>query len=240
MSQPRTFEISNLGPLDQLRSGRLVRRSIQLLGGLTLFGVAIALMVRGAIGLAPWDVLHSGLTHWLPLTIGQLIVAVSFVVLVLWIPLGERPGVGTLANALVIGLVTDATLVVLPPVDDLLGRAALMVTGVALNGLSSAIYIGAQLGRGPRDGLMTGLARRTGWSLRLVRTGLEVAVLAAGLALGGVAGIGTVVFALAIGPLTQFFLPFVAVRVEDTGLPPIVRPGRDDRPGQVAEAAATE
>lgn len=240
MSQPRTFEISNLGPLDQLRSGRLVRRSIQLLGGLTLFGVAIALMVRGAIGLAPWDVLHSGLTHWLPLTIGQLIVAVSFVVLVLWIPLGERPGVGTLANALVIGLVTDATLVVLPPVDDLLGRAALMVTGVALNGLSSAIYIGAQLGRGPRDGLMTGLARRTGWSLRLVRTGLEVAVLAAGLALGGVAGIGTVVFALAIGPLTQFFLPFVAVRVEDTGLPPIVRQGRDDRPGQVAEAAATE
>lgn len=223
-----------------MRSGRLVRRSIQLLGGLTLFGVAIALMVRGAIGLAPWDVLHSGLTHWLPLTIGQLIVAVSFVVLVLWIPLGERPGVGTLANALVIGLVTDATLVVLPPVDDLLGRAALMVTGVALNGLSSAIYIGAQLGRGPRDGLMTGLARRTGWSLRLVRTGLEVAVLAAGLALGGVAGIGTVVFALAIGPLTQFFLPFVAVRVEDTGLPPIVRPGRDDRPGQVAEAAATE
>ena len=215
MSQPRTVEISNLGPLEQLRSGRLVRRSIQLLGGLTLFGIAIALMVRGAIGLAPWDVLHSGLTHWLPLTIGQLIVAVSFVVLVLWIPLGERPGVGTLANALVIGLVTDAALVVLPPVDDLLGRAALMLAGVVLNGLSSAIYIGAQLGRGPRDGLMTGLARRTGWSLRLVRTALEVAVLAAGLALGGVAGVGTVVFALAIGPLTQFFLPFVAVRLED-------------------------
>ena len=212
MSQTRSFEISNLGPLEQLRTGRLPRRLTQLMGGLTLFGIAIALMVRGAIGLAPWDVLHSGLTHWLPLSIGQLIVVVSFVVLLFWFPLGERPGIGTLANALVIGLVTDATLTVLPAIDDLFGRIALMVAGVVLNGLSSAIYIGAQLGRGPRDGLMTGLARRTGWSLRLVRTGLELTVLAAGMLLGGMAGIGTLVFALAIGPLTQYFLPLVAVR----------------------------
>lgn len=220
MSQTRPFEISNLGPLEQLRTGRLPRRLGQLIGGLTLFGVAIALMVRGAIGLAPWDVLHSGLTHWLPLTIGQLIVLVSFVVLLFWLPLGERPGIGTLANALVVGLVTDATLAVLPVVDDLFGRVALMVAGVLLNGLSSAIYIGAQLGRGPRDGLMTGLARRTGWSLRLVRTGLELAVLRIGLVLGGVVGVGTLVFALAIGPLTQFFLPLVAVRLADTGVGP--------------------
>ena len=211
MSRIRTFEISNLRPLDQLRTGRLPRRLPQLFGGLILFGVAIALMVRGGLGLAPWDVLHSGLARWLPLSMGQLIVAVSFVVLLFWFPLGEHPGVGTLANAVVIGLVTDASLAVLPVVDDLFGRAGLMLAGVVLNGLSSAIYIGAQLGRGPRDGLMTGLARRTGWSLRLVRTGLEVTVLAIGLALGGAIGVGTLVFALAIGPLTQFFLPLVAV-----------------------------
>ena len=230
MSHTRLVEISNVGPFDQLRTGRLPRRLIQLFVGLTLFGVAIALMVRAGIGLAPWDVLHSGLTHWVPLSIGQLIVVVSFLVLLLWLPLGEYPGVGTLANAVVIGLVADATLTVLPPVDDLLGRAALMIAGVVLNGLSSAIYIGAQLGRGPSDGLMTGLARRTGWSLRLVRTGLEVIVLAAGLVLGGVAGVGTVVFALSIGPLTQFFLPLVTVRVGDPGV------RRND--GKVRDAAS--
>lgn len=207
----RVVEISNLGPLGQLRTGRLTRRFLQLFAGLVLFGFSIALMVRGGIGLAPWDVLHSGLTHWLPLTIGQVLVLASFVVLLAWIPLGERPGIGTLANAIVIGLATDASLAVLPSVDGWPTQAALMLAGVVLNGVASAIYIGAQLGRGPRDGLMTGLARRTERSLRLVRTVLEVIVLAVGIALGGSLGIGTVVFAIAIGPLTQFFLPWVAV-----------------------------
>jgi len=212
MSNARTFEISNLGPLSQLRTGRLPRRLVQLMFGLTLFGVSIGLMVRGHLGLAPWDVLHSGLVHWVPITLGQAIVAASFVVLVFWWPLGERPGIGTLANALVVGLLTDLTLTVVPEVQGWVGQASLLVGGVVLNGLASAIYIGAQLGRGPRDGLMTGLARRTGRSLRLVRTLLEVVVLALGLALGGAAGVGTLLFAALIGPVTQFFLPWVAVR----------------------------
>lgn len=208
----RTYEISNLGPIGQLRTGRLPRRLVQLMAGLALFGFSIALMVRGAFGLAPWDVLHSGLVRWLPLTLGQAIVLGSFAVLLLWIPLGERPGIGTLANAVVIGLVADASLHLLPVLDGWPSRLLVMVAGVVLNGLASAVYIGAQLGRGPRDGLMTGLARRTGRSLRLVRTLLEVVVLAFGLVLGGSAGLGTALFALAIGPLTQFFLPWVTVR----------------------------
>ncbi len=208
----RTYEISNLGPIGQLRTGRLPRRLVQLMAGLALFGFSIALMVRGALGLAPWDVLHSGLVRWLPLTLGQAIVLGSLAVLLLWIPLGERPGIGTLANAVVIGLVADASLHLLPVLDGWPSRLLVMVAGVVLNGLASAVYIGAQLGRGPRDGLMTGLARRTGRSLRLVRTLLEVVVLAFGLVLGGSAGLGTALFALAIGPLTQFFLPWVTVR----------------------------
>ncbi len=207
----RPIEISNLGPVRQLRAGRLPRRLVQLFAGLVLFGFSIALMIRGGLGVAPWDVLTLGLARWVPLSFGQITIALSFVVLLLWVPVGERPGVGTIANAFVIGLAVDASLVHLPTVDDWLGRTALMLAGVVLNGLAGAIYIGAQLGRGPRDGLMTGLARRTGRSLRLVRTLIEVAVLGLGLALGGTAGFGTAVFALAVGPLTQFFLPWTLV-----------------------------
>ena len=212
MSTSRPIEISNLGPLRQLRTGRLPRRVVQLFIGLVLFGFSIALMLRGNLGVAPWDVLSIGLTHWLPLSFGQITIVLSFVVLLLWIPVGERPGVGTLANAIVIGLAVDASLVWLPVVDDWAPRIALMLAGVVLNGIAGAVYIGAQLGRGPRDGLMTGLARRTGRSLRLVRSLIEVVVLVIGLALGGTAGLGTLVFALAIGPLTQFFLPWALVR----------------------------
>lgn len=213
MTRP-SIEISNLGPIGQLRTGRLPRRIVQLLAGLWLFGFSIALMIRGNLGVAPWDVLTMGLEHWLPLSFGQITIVVSFVVLLFWIPVGERPGIGTLANAIVIGLAIDASLAWLPVVDGWPARVALMLAGVALNGLASAVYIGAQLGRGPRDGLMTGLSRRTGRSLRLVRSLLELSVLGIGLVLGGVAGVGTVVFALSIGPLTQFFLPWVAVRAE--------------------------
>lgn len=201
----------DLGPVAQLRAGRLLRRLPQLYIGLFLYGVSLALMVRGALGLAPWDVLHSGFVRHVPMTLGQAVVLFSFVVLVLWIPLREMPGLGTISNAVVVGLSADATLAVLDRPDAIASRLGLMVGGVVLCGLASALYIGAQLGRGPRDGLMTGLARRTGLSLRLVRTGLEVAVVVIGLLLGGVLGVGTVVYALAIGPLTQLMLPWFTV-----------------------------
>ncbi len=203
----------DLGPIAQLRAGRLARRLPQLYVGLVLYGVSLAMMVRGALGLAPWDVLHSGFIRHVPMTLGQAVVLFSFVVLVLWIPLREMPGLGTISNAIVVGLSADATLGVLTRPDAMWLRIALMLGGVALCGLASALYIGAQLGRGPRDGLMTGLARRTGWSLRLVRTGLEVTVVVIGLLLGGVLGVGTVVYALAIGPLTQLMLPWFTVDV---------------------------
>ncbi|WP_292673744.1 hypothetical protein [Nocardioides sp.] len=203
--QPRT--LADLGPIAQLRAGRLGRRLPQLYVGLVLYGVSLALMVRGALGLAPWDVLHSGLIRHVPITLGQAVVVMSFVVLVLWVPLRETPGIGSISNAFVVGFSADATLWLLDRPDAIAARVALTVGGVALCGLASAMYIGAQLGRGPRDGLMTGLARRTGLSIRLVRTLLEVTVVLIGLALGGVLGLGTVLYALAIGPLTQLMLP---------------------------------
>lgn len=203
----------DLGPIAQLRAGRLARRLPQLYVGLFLYGVSLAMMVRGALGLAPWDVLHSGFIRHVPMSLGQAVVLFSFVVLVLWIPLREMPGLGTISNAVVVGLSADATLAVLERPDAVLVRVGLMVGGVVLCGFASALYIGAQLGRGPRDGLMTGLSRRTGLSLRLVRTGLEVAVVVIGLLLGGVLGIGTVAYALAIGPLTQLMLPWFTVDV---------------------------
>jgi uncharacterized membrane protein YczE len=203
--------LTDLGPLAQLRAGRLGRRLPQLYVGLVLYGVSLAMMVRADLGLAPWDVLHSGLAQLVPLTIGQVIVVMSFVVLLLWIPLREVPGLGTISNALVIGVALDATLALLEAPGALWLRTALLAGGVLLNGLATALYIGSQFGRGPRDGLMTGLHRRTGKSLRLVRTGLEVTVVLLGLLLGGVAGVGTVLYALAIGPLTQSLLPLCTV-----------------------------
>ena len=200
-------QLADLGPIAQLRTGRLGRRLPQLYVGLVAYGVSLALMVRGDVGLAPWDVLHSGLTRYLPITFGEAVVLMSFVVLLLWIPLREKPGLGTISNALVVGFAADATLALLDRPDPLVLRIGLMVGGVLLCGLASALYIGAQLGRGPRDGLMTGLARRTGRSLRLVRTGIEVSVVLIGLLLGGTLGLGTVLYALAIGPLTQLWLP---------------------------------
>jgi len=199
--------LSDLGPIQQLRAGRLGRRLPQLYVGLVAYGVSLAMMVRGDLGLAPWDVLHSGLIRYVPITLGQAVVVMSFVVLLLWIPLREKPGLGTISNALVVGFSADATLAVLDHPDSMALRIALMLGGIALCGLASAMYIGAQLGRGPRDGLMTGLARRSGRSLRLVRTGIEVTVVAIGLLLGGTLGLGTVLYALAIGPLTQLWLP---------------------------------
>jgi uncharacterized membrane protein YczE len=204
---PSRIVLSDLGPIAQLRAGRLTRRLLQLYAGLLLYGFSISLMVRAHLGLAPWDVLHSGLTRHFPIDIGQALVIVSFVVMLAWIPLREIPGIGTISNAVVIGLSTDAFLSVLPTPHLLAVRATLLVSGIGLQGVATAAYIGAQLGRGPRDGLMTGLARRTGRSLRVVRTGMELTVVVCGLLLGGVAGLGTLAYALAIGPLSQLLLP---------------------------------
>lgn len=206
----------DLGPLAQLRAGRLPRRLPQLLLGLYLFGASLAMMVRGGLGLAPWDVLHMGMIEHLPLTLGQTVVLVSFVILLLWIPLRERPGLGTVANAVLVGLSADLTLWLLAEPTGLAARLGLTVSGVVLCGLGGAMYIGAQFGRGPRDGLMTGLARRTGLSLRAVRTGIEVGAVLVGVLLSGALvgaglGVGTVLFALSIGPLTQAMLPWMLV-----------------------------
>jgi uncharacterized membrane protein YczE len=203
----------DLGPIAQLRAGRLGRRLPQLYAGLVLYGLSIAMMVTADLGVAPWDVLHTGLASHLPISIGEALVIVSFLVMLLWIPLREVPGIGTISNAVVIGVAADAFLAVLDQPGSTWLRGVLMVGGVVVCGLATAMYIGAQLGRGPRDGLMTGFSRRTGLSLRLVRTLLEVTVVAIGLLLGGVAGVGTVLYALAIGPLTQAMLPTWIVEV---------------------------
>jgi uncharacterized membrane protein YczE len=199
--------LSELGPIAQLRAGRLTRRLVQLYAGLVLYGFSIALMVRSDLGLAPWDVLHSGLTKHFPIDIGQALVIVSFVVMLAWIPLREMPGLGTISNALVIGLSTDLFLVFMSRPDAMGVRASWLVAGIVLQGVATAAYIGAQFGRGPRDGLMTGLSRRTGRSLRLVRTLMELTVFGIGLLLGGVAGLGTILYAVSIGPLSQALLP---------------------------------
>jgi uncharacterized membrane protein YczE len=210
----------DLGPVAQLRAGRLGRRLPQLLVGLALYGASLAMMVRGALGLAPWDVLHSGFIRHVPMTIGAAVVLFSFLVLLLWIPLREKPGIGTVANALLVGLSADATLAVLAEPDSLVLRIGLTLGGLVLNALATALYIGSQFGRGPRDGLMTGFARRSGLSLRLVRTALEVAVVVVGLLLGGALGVGTVLYALAIGPLAQVMLPWCTVELPGVALPP--------------------
>jgi len=207
--------LATLGPIAQLRAGRLGRRLPQLYAGLVLYGLSIALMVRGHLGLAPWDVMQTGLTRHFPITLGQALIIVSFVVMLLWIPLREVPGLGTISNAIVIGVSVDVFLPIVAEPDAMWLRGLLTVGGVVLCGLATAMYIGAQLGRGPRDGLMTGFARRTGVSLRLVRTLIEITVVVIGLLLGGVAGFGTVLFALAIGPLTQAMLPAWIVQLTD-------------------------
>jgi uncharacterized membrane protein YczE len=229
-------QLSNLSPLAQLRAGRLTRRLTQLTVGLVLYGVSMAMMVRGGLGLDPWDVFHFGVASGIPLTFGGVVIVTGVAVLLLWIPLRQMPGLGTVANAILIGLATDATLALLVAPDSMLARSGLMVGGVVLNGLATALYIGSQFGPGPRDGLMTGLVRRTGWSVRVVRTSIEVTVVAVGWLLGGVVGVGTVLYALGIGPLVQALLPRFIVPLD------AVRPRTQhalaaDRVGCAPEAA---
>lgn len=210
----RSVPLLNLSSRDQLRAGKLPRRVVQLLIGLALYGVSMAMMLRATLGLNPWDVFHAGVTSRVPVTFGQVTIIVGALVLLLWIPLRQWPGLGTIANVVVIGLAVDAALAVIDSPTGLPAQLALLLAGLVLNGLAGGLYIGSQLGPGPRDGLMTGLALRTGLSIRLVRTGLELTVLGAGWLLGGPVGIGTVLYAMTIGPLVQFFLPRVTVSLE--------------------------
>jgi uncharacterized membrane protein YczE len=195
------------------RNGRrLTRRLVQLYAGLALYGASMALLVRSSLGVTPWDVLHQGLARQLGWSLGTVAIAVGALVLLAWIPLRQKPGLGTVSNVVVIGLAVDATLAVVPAPSALAARAGLVVAGVLLTAVATAAYIGVHLGPGPRDGLMTGLVRRTGRSVRLVRTSIEAAVVATGWLLGGTLGPATVLYALAIGPLVQVLLPRLALR----------------------------
>ncbi|MGW4445854.1 membrane protein YczE [Streptomyces sp. NPDC004682] len=189
----------------------LGRRLVQLYGGLALYGASSALLVRADLGMEPWNVLHQGLARLTGLSMGVVLTIVGALVLLLWIPLRQRPGLGTVSNVLVIGFALDATLSVLPAVHGIATRVLLLVAGIVLNGAATGLYIAAAFGPGPRDGLMTGLHQRTGRSIRLLRTLVEVAVVATGFALGGTVGVGTVLYALSIGPLAQLFLRVFAV-----------------------------
>jgi uncharacterized membrane protein YczE len=197
--------------------GALGRRLSQLFAGLVLYGVSDALLVLGGLGLDPWDVLHQGLARRTGIPIGTWSIIVGAAVLLMWIPLRQRPGVGTACNVVVIGSVIDVVLAVVPAPHGMPLRWAAMLAGVLLNGVATACYIGAGLGPGPRDGLMTGIAAR-GHSLRVVRTCIELTVLASGWLLGGTVGVGTVVYALGIGPLVHLLLPRLTIRPAQAGL----------------------
>lgn len=189
---------------------RFLRRFVQLWVGLFLFGASIAMMIRAGLGLASWDVFHQGLAGHTGLPFGWIVIGISLVVLLFWIPLRQMPGLGTLCNAVGIGLIVDASLGVIPSVSAATLRILFLVVGILINGVATALYIGAGLGPGARDGLMTGLAKR-GLSIRLARTCIELTVLVIGWFLGGSVGVGTVLYAISIGPLVHYLLPRLSV-----------------------------
>jgi uncharacterized membrane protein YczE len=185
----------------------MLRRLAQLVIGLSLFGASVGLMVRAGLGLGPWAVFHQGLSQHVGLSIGLVTNIVGALMLLFWIPLRQRPGIGTIANILLIGTTADLTLWLTPHIDGLVARGAVLVFAIGLNGVAGGLYLGAGLGPGPRDGLMTGIMRLTGWPIARVRTGIELAALACGWLLGGTVGVGTVLFAVSVGPLLGVFLP---------------------------------
>jgi len=187
------------------------RRLTSLLFGLAVFGAGEACLVASALGNSPWSVFAQGVAKQTPLSIGAATIAMSFTILLLWVPLRQRPGLGTIANALVIGLAIDATLALLPDHAPLPVRYAQVAAGIALVAVGSAFYLGSALGPGPRDGLMTGIHRRTGRPVALVRTGIELAAMTVGIVLGGRFGVGTVAFALLVGPAVAAALRAVGV-----------------------------
>ena len=187
------------------------RRLVQLHTGLLLFGLSVALLVRARLGLDSWDVLHQGLARRTGLPLGLVINSVAVLVLLAWIPLRQRPGYGTVANVVLVGLSAQAALAVVPDAGPLAARWAVLVAAIAVNAVATAMYVGAGYGPGPRDGLMTGLAAR-GYTIRRARTAIEIGVLATGWLLGGTVGIGTLLFALSIGPLVHYLLPVFSPR----------------------------
>jgi uncharacterized membrane protein YczE len=197
---------------------RVPRRLVQLYAGLALYGVSMALFLRSELGNMPWDVLHQGIARFVPLSFGTITIATGVLVLLGWIPLRQLPGLGTVSNVLVIGLVVDQALRALATPTHLAVRIAFLLGGVVLNAVATACYIGARFGPGPRDGLMTGIVGRYGWPTRVVRTVIEVVVVVLGVALGGTFGVGTVVYALAVGPLVHPLLPLL--RVPEPALDP--------------------
>jgi uncharacterized membrane protein YczE len=217
---------------------RPVRRLVQLYAGLLLYGASMALLVRASLGVMPWDVLHQGLARQLGWSLGAVTVLVGALVLLAWVPLRQRPGLGTVSNVVVIGVAVDAALAVLPEPSGLGVRIALAAAGVVLNAVATAAYIGVHLGPGPRDGLMTGLVRRTGGSVRVVRTAIEVAVVAVGWALGGTLGLATVAYALAIGPLVHLLLPRLSVRLPERAAPQTAQATQVRADGRAARRSA--
>ncbi len=204
-----------------MRAGRAVLRGITLITGLIGYGFSMALMVHAGLGLDPWDVFHIGLARLTGWSLGTVTATVGVAVLLLWIPLRIRPGIGTVANVIVIAVAVDVSLALLPAPTQMPVRVAMLVGAVVINAISTVLYIGAGLGPGPRDGLMTGLVARTGRSVRLVRTMIEATVLIAGALLGGTVGVGTVLYALGIGPLVQLFLRLMprSLLFDDFGAP---------------------
>jgi len=190
----------------------MTRRLLQLYAGLILYGASLALQIRAGLGLDPWDVFHQGLSEKTGLSFGTIVIIIGALVLLAWIPLRQKPGIGTVSNVFVVGIAVDATLALLPEVHALELQLPLLAAGIFLNGVAGAAYIGAGLGPGPRDGLMTGLVRITGRSVGVVRTSIEVGVLAVGIVLGGTIGLGTVLYAVSIGPLLQVLLPAFTIR----------------------------
>ncbi|WP_312624720.1 hypothetical protein [Scandinavium sp.] len=190
----------------------MLRRLLQLYVGLCLYGVSIAMYIRAGLGVDPWDVFHLGVSRQLSADFGTVMIVTGALVLLLWIPIRQRPGLGTISNVIVLGLAANATLSVLGTPDSLWLKSGLLIAAVVLNALATGMYIGAGFGPGPRDGLMTGIHARTGWSIRAIRTTIEVTVLVIGYFLGGSVGVGTLVYALAIGPLIQLCLPWFQVK----------------------------
>jgi uncharacterized membrane protein YczE len=195
----------------------MTRRLVQLYAGLLLYGLSMALMVRATLGLGPWDVFHDGVSQLTGLSFGTVVILTSVVVLLGWIPLRQKPGLGTVSNVFLVGAFADLGLSIFPEGGPFAVRLAMLVAGVFLNGVASAAYLAAQLGPGARDGLMTGFMRKTGASVGKVRTALELSVLVIGAALGGSVGLGTVLYALSIGPLIQLMLPAFSRNVRTSG-----------------------
>lgn len=217
-------------PVAARRPAHAGRRAVQLVGGLVLYAASIALLVHTGLGNMPWDVLSQGVSRQVGWSLGTVTIVLSVLILGAWWPLRQKPGIGTVANVVLIGVLIDpflALLDLLPEALPLAARVAMVLAGIVLNGLASALYIGARLGPGPRDGLMTGLVARTGWPVGPVRIAIEVTVVAVGWALGGTLGFATLAYALGIGPLIHWLLPRLTVPV-----PPAVAAAQPAEPGE--------